>query len=137
MEQDEKIRSVDHCKTCGWPIVWLRSAGSSKWQIVNAETVKGTDGMFFDAKKGHIDHHATCPQAEEWKKKKAPLIDKPQRMKNAVLKSMDQELAPPLEFKKMLNVYGFPDTSESRKAEIYLWIYSHYTAAYELAKGKK
>jgi len=37
---------------------------------VNANTVKGTDGMYYDSKKGHISHFATCPNADTWRRKK-------------------------------------------------------------------
>jgi hypothetical protein len=49
------------CRSCGVPIVWEVSAKGHKMPM-NPDPVDGK----------RISHFATCPQANTWRKKKAP-----------------------------------------------------------------
>ena len=70
------------CKSCGAEVVFASNVKSGKMQILDARPITvwriRTDSPEFqgyevspytEAVKGHVDHHATCPKAAEWKKK--------------------------------------------------------------------
>lgn len=77
------------CRSCGCPVTWAKSANTGRWMILqaaprdselhgNVVIVDGQAYVYRDtdaADEAHpdrllyIDHHATCPQAKDWRKK--------------------------------------------------------------------
>lgn len=84
------IAPLEHCRSCGRPIVWARtSAGKSMpldpeptdrgtlvvaltEDILHAAVVKGPqrDGMRAAHKPLYLPHFTTCPHADTWRTKK-------------------------------------------------------------------
>jgi hypothetical protein len=69
------------CRSCGAPIVWAVSAKSGKRMPLDARPVLNgnldldADGTVTVVEpdptlKGYVSHHATCPDADDWRKKK-------------------------------------------------------------------
>ncbi len=81
--------SEDICRSCGQAVIWAKSAKGSRWMILerapdgsglrgNIVIVDGKAHVYRDSETAidaypclslYIDHHATCPQAKEWRKK--------------------------------------------------------------------
>lgn len=66
------------CTGCGAAVVWLRTRNDSK-QIVDIETWHGE--ITYDHTK-HRSHWATCPRADEFRKRKAATDQAPPLTKN-------------------------------------------------------
>jgi hypothetical protein len=77
---------VSNCKSCDAPVRFVKSAATGKWMILNASPVRGgniivTEGLAhvypnweaaIDAHPCmplYQDHHATCPNAEQHRRK--------------------------------------------------------------------
>ena len=61
------------CRSCGAEVKFLATARGST-AIVNLDPVRvwlQVDGQHavFHVRSGFIDHHATCPQSQDWKKR--------------------------------------------------------------------
>jgi len=71
MAQERVKGRNDVCrgKDCGKPIIWLRTFRGG-WIPVNPEKVLELDS-YFDHQR-HTAHHATCPNAEDFRKKRQP-----------------------------------------------------------------
>lgn len=74
------------CRSCQAHVLWVQSASTGNMLIVDAEPVPNGNIAIKDGKAVHkkgglfdeliegpfyIDHHATCPEAARWKKRKA------------------------------------------------------------------
>ena len=58
---------ITACRSCGAPIIWLRTK-AEKHIPVDAASV--TDGTYVFDSKQHQAHWSTCPQADAWRKKR-------------------------------------------------------------------
>jgi hypothetical protein len=66
MKRLERFSKVDSCKGCGREILWGRTQ-AGKWVPVDPEFVSVYDGAGHLVR-GHIPHHATCPNVEDFRK---------------------------------------------------------------------
>jgi hypothetical protein len=57
---------IEHCKSCGAKIVWMRTV-AGKFIPVDADTVQEGDVKFIPISR-HVSHFATCPQSKKWRK---------------------------------------------------------------------
>jgi hypothetical protein len=60
------------CSSCPQMVVFLRSSKNGPFtrkMPINEETV-GRDDDTFDASKGHVSHFATCPNANQHRRKR-------------------------------------------------------------------
>ena len=85
-EQRRSTVQTGNCRSCKAPILWVKSAASRQIMILDAEPVEGGNiaiveneahvykGDLFDKElppgPRYIDHHATCPDAQKWRKNK-------------------------------------------------------------------
>lgn len=81
---------IEHCRSCQAPIIWATSAATGRAMPVDAEPFEGgnveltehpdpTASMVraivhaqppLDAPPLRMAHHATCPQADTWRKRR-------------------------------------------------------------------
>lgn len=66
---------VSRCRSCDESIVWMRT-NTGKNMPVDADTVDEADlettedgAPLFDHQKGHVSHFATCPHADEHRRR--------------------------------------------------------------------
>jgi hypothetical protein len=62
---------VEKCRSCGADVYFLKTA-SGKFAIVNAKPEKRyvmRDGVAI-VEPTFLDHHATCPQSDQWRNRK-------------------------------------------------------------------
>lgn len=79
------------CRSCGARVIWAKSVATGKWMILDEEpAAEGNVVLTFTPQYGrrvvtvyrnaqaaeeacpgqprYLDHHVTCPQAEDWRK---------------------------------------------------------------------
>jgi len=62
-----RMKSADKCKSCGAPIVWVRSVINKPIPLdPKIYRVVTEDGVVV---KGRISHFATCPNADKFRRK--------------------------------------------------------------------
>lgn len=65
---------ITTCRSCGKPIIFALSRNGKAWPV-DAETtiIVVPEGTNLDGRRvwkqmsGHVPHHLTCPQAEQWR----------------------------------------------------------------------
>lgn len=72
------------CKLCDRPIVLLKDVSTGKWVPVDLESVRSAVVVVDDKQSGGVrvvatPHWATCPHAEEFRKKKGNTEPAPER----------------------------------------------------------
>jgi hypothetical protein len=64
---EQHAARIRQCTSCGAPIVWLMTQ-YAKPMPTNADTVTPEDSTF--SKPRHVSHFATCPNADNHRKKR-------------------------------------------------------------------
>ena len=57
------------CRSCDEYIVWVKTQ-AGKNMPVDADSFDEGDELVYDAERGHISHFATCPNADQHRRKK-------------------------------------------------------------------
>lgn len=57
----------DACRSCDQRIVWIKHPRTHSNMPLDVSTVEARDGKLYA-----LSHHATCPQAANWRKKRKP-----------------------------------------------------------------
>lgn len=77
MSPDGSAPEVTECRSCGATVLFATSAATGRTMILDAKPAKrvvleltglrGPPGVFARVVDTYLDHHATCPQAAEWR----------------------------------------------------------------------
>ena len=65
---------IARCRSCGAPAVWMKTQAGNN-MLVDADSVDEAEldwkggRPLFDHKAGHVSHFATCPQADQHRRR--------------------------------------------------------------------